>query len=139
MRNDLDLIPTGSQTVGPFFHLGCTDPFSVPVIAGPLVKGEHIKLICTLHDGQGSLLPDAMIEIWQANAEGRYHHPEDAPDPEMDSDFRGFGRLAAAWPIKPDGVNLIEIDEGTITMRDIAQLADRRDVAVHRIDGFERD
>jgi len=95
LKNETDLISTGSQTVGPFFHLGCTDPFSVPVIAGPLVKGEHIKLICTLHDGQGSLLPDAMIEIWQANAEGRYHHPEDAPNPEMGSDFRGFGRLAS--------------------------------------------
>jgi protocatechuate 3,4-dioxygenase, alpha subunit len=91
----MELIPTGSQTVGPFFHLGCSDPFSVPVIAGPLVEGQHIKLICTLYDGEGTLLPDAMIEIWQANAEGKYNHPEDTQDKKVDPDFRGFGRLAS--------------------------------------------
>jgi protocatechuate 3,4-dioxygenase alpha subunit len=95
LRNDIDLFPTASQTVGPFFHLGCSDPFSVPVIAGPLAKGEHIKLICTLHDAEGTLLPDAMIEIWQANAEGKYQHPEDTQDKEVDPDFSGFGRLAS--------------------------------------------
>ncbi len=95
MRNDLNLIPTGSQTVGPFFHLGCSDPFSVPVIAGPLVEGQHIKLICALHDGEGTLLPDAMIELWQANANGKYNHPEDMQDKELDPNFCGFGRLAS--------------------------------------------
>lgn len=91
----MDLIATGSQTVGPFFHLGCSDPFSVPVIAGPLVKGEHLKFICTLYDDEGTLLPDAMIEIWQANADGKYNHPADHQDKEIDSEFRGFGRLAS--------------------------------------------
>jgi protocatechuate 3,4-dioxygenase, alpha subunit len=91
----MELIPTGSQTVGPFFHLGCSDPFSVPVIAGPLVKGEHIKFICTLYDGEGTLLPDAMVEIWQANAAGKYNHPEDDQNKEIDAEFRGFGRMAS--------------------------------------------
>jgi protocatechuate 3,4-dioxygenase alpha subunit len=91
----MDLIPTGSQTVGPFFHLGCSDPFSVPLIAGPLVKGEHIKFICTLYDAEGTLLPDAMIEIWQANSEGKYNHPDDHQEKEIDEEFRGFGRLAS--------------------------------------------
>ena len=91
----MDLIPTGSQTVGPFFHLGCTDPFSVPVIAGPLVKGEHIKLICTLHDGEGNLLPDAMIEIWQANCGGKIQSSRGRSGKGNRSDFRGFGRLAS--------------------------------------------
>lgn len=93
MSDNGELIPTGSQTVGPFFHLGCTDPFSIPVIAGPLVKGEHIKLVCTVYDEEGALIPDAMIELWQANADGRYNHQEDKPD--RDSDFRGFGRVAS--------------------------------------------
>ena len=91
----MDLITTGSQTVGPFFHLGCSDPFSVPVIAGLLVEGEHIKLICTSHDAEGTFLPDAMIEIWQANAKGKYNHPEDMQDKAVDPDFCGFGRLAS--------------------------------------------
>ena len=95
MSDAIDLIPTGSQTVGPFFHLGCSNPFSVPVIAGPLVKGEHIKFICTLYDAEGTLLPDAMIEIWQANSEGKYNHPEDDQEKEIDQGFRGFGRMAS--------------------------------------------
>jgi protocatechuate 3,4-dioxygenase, alpha subunit len=95
LSNDMELIPTGSQTVGPFFSLGCSDPFSVPVIAGPLVKGEHIKFICTIYDEEGALIPDAMIEIWQANAEGKYNHPDDHQDEEIIAEFRGFGRVAS--------------------------------------------
>ena len=91
----MDLIATGSQTVGPFFHLGCSDPFSVPVIAGPLVKGEHLKFVCTLYDGEGTLLPDTMIEIWQANGDGKYNHPGDQQDKEIDGEFQGFGRVAS--------------------------------------------
>lgn len=95
MSNDLDLIPCGSQTVGPFFHLGLTDPYSIPVIAGPLVKGERIRLVCMVHDAKNTPLPDAMLEIWQANAAGKYNHPEDTQEKEMDPDFRGFGRVAS--------------------------------------------
>jgi protocatechuate 3,4-dioxygenase alpha subunit len=95
LSDHLDLIPTGSQTVGPFFHLGCSDPFSVPVIAGPQVKGHHIKFICSLQDAEGQLLPDALIEIWQANAAGKYNHPEDDQAKEIDPNFRGFGRMAS--------------------------------------------
>lgn len=91
----MDLIQTGSQTVGPFFHLGCSDPFSVPVIAGAAVKGEHIKFVCTIYDEEGALIPDAMIEIWQANGEGKYNHPEDSQEKEIDRAFRGFGRVAS--------------------------------------------
>jgi protocatechuate 3,4-dioxygenase, alpha subunit len=96
LKNDTDLIPAGSQTVGPFFHLGLTDPYSIPVIAGPLVKGQRIKLVCRVLNGEGMLLPDAMVEIWQASADGKYSHPEDTQDPkeEIDAGFQGFGRLA---------------------------------------------
>ena len=95
MKNEIELVATGSQTVGPFFHLGCTDVFSIPVIADSLVDGEHIKLICTLQDGEGMFVPDAMIEVWQANADGKYNHPEDTQDKQIDPEFRGFGRLAS--------------------------------------------
>ena len=44
-------------------------------------------------DGDGEPIPDAMIEVWQANAHGRYNHPEDGRrDNRLDPDFKGFGR-----------------------------------------------
>jgi protocatechuate 3,4-dioxygenase alpha subunit len=89
----VDLVPIPSQTVGPFFHLGCTKQRSVGCLAGPEVKGERIWLTCRVFDGDGIPLPDAMIEIWQANAEGKYAHPEDTQAKSLDPAFRGYGRL----------------------------------------------
>ena len=82
--NKVELIPTPAQTVGPFFHLGCTDAHAVNCLAGPNAVGERIWLTCCVLDGNGDPLDDAMIEIWQADAEGRYNHP----------DGGGFGRMA---------------------------------------------
>src|SRR4051812_17294404 len=91
----MDLIPTPSQTVGPFFHLGLTNPNSIAQMAGPNARGERIRLLCTIYDGNGTPLPDAMVEIWQANAEGKYNHPDDTQQKPIDPDFPGFGRLAS--------------------------------------------
>jgi protocatechuate 3,4-dioxygenase, alpha subunit len=85
---------TASQTVGPFFHLGCTKHWSVPNLVTPKTKGERIRVTCRLFDGDGKPVNDAMLEIWQANAEGKYNHPEDTQDKPGDPSFRGFGRLA---------------------------------------------
>ncbi len=71
------LTATPSQTVGPYFHLGLTGPGSVGRIAGPGVGGERISITCRVFDGDGVPVNDAMIEIWQADAQGNYHHPED--------------------------------------------------------------
>src|SRR5262245_22068628 len=92
---DMDLTPTPSQTVGPFFHLGCTERASVGSLVTPACKGERIQLIFQVLDGEGQPVPDAMIEIWQANGEGRYAHPEDTQEKPHDAGFSGFGRLAA--------------------------------------------
>ena len=91
----MKLIPTGSQTVGPFFHLGLTDPRSVACIAGPSAKGERVTLVCTVLDGDGVPMPDAMIEIWQANADGKYLHPEDTQEKALDPACGGFGRMGS--------------------------------------------
>jgi protocatechuate 3,4-dioxygenase, alpha subunit len=89
---------TPSQTVGPFFAFGLTAaqygyPFTsiAPAdIADPLVPGEHIEIAGQVIDGGGDPIPDAMIEIWQADSEGRYSHPA---DPRGSNQlFRGFGR-----------------------------------------------
>jgi protocatechuate 3,4-dioxygenase, alpha subunit len=91
----VDWTPTPSQTVGPFFHLGCTENDSVGSLVTEVTKGKRIRLVCQVFDGNGAPIPDAMIEIWQANAEGRYNHPEDLQKKALDPGFSGFGRLAS--------------------------------------------
>jgi protocatechuate 3,4-dioxygenase alpha subunit len=91
----MDLTPTPSQTVGPFFHLGCTDNASCRTLVTGDTKGERIRLICRVFDGDGVPVPDAMLEIWQANAEGRYNHSDDTQKKALDPSFSGFGRLAS--------------------------------------------
>jgi protocatechuate 3,4-dioxygenase alpha subunit len=93
----MDLVPTPSQTVGPFFHFCLTsDKCIVRHIAGPHVKGERILLTVHVLDGNGEAVPDAMIEIWQANSEGKYNHPDDPQQKSLDPGFLGFGRLGTA-------------------------------------------
>ncbi len=98
------LTPTPSQTVGPYFHLGLTINRSVGCLVGPGVKGERVWLTCRVLDGDGLPVPDAMIEFWQANAEGKYDHPEDAQEKTLDPAFRGFGRM----PTSEDGTCTFE-------------------------------
>jgi protocatechuate 3,4-dioxygenase, alpha subunit len=90
---NMNQTPTPWQTVGPYLHLGLTDARSVGCIAGPDVKGERVFLKIRVLDGDGLPLPDAMIEIWQANAEGKYNHPEDTTGNAADPAFLGFGRM----------------------------------------------
>jgi protocatechuate 3,4-dioxygenase alpha subunit len=95
----MNLVPIPSQTAGPFFHLGLTARWSIGNLAAAGVKGERIQLTCRVLDGEGVPVNDAMIEIWQADAAGRYNHPgdlrqSDAQQTPADPAFRGFGRLA---------------------------------------------
>ena len=93
----MDLEPTPSQAVGPFFHFCLTnDKCCVRSIAGPQVRGERVLLTVRVLDGNGEAVPDAMIEIWQANSEGKYNHPDDAQQKTVDTSFLGFGRMATA-------------------------------------------
>jgi protocatechuate 3,4-dioxygenase alpha subunit len=88
------LIPTASQTVGPFFHLGLDRPEWADLTRDH-PSGEHIVIEGRVVDGDGAPVPDAVIEVWQANAAGRYNHPEDdRADKPLDPRFRGFGRVA---------------------------------------------
>ena len=84
---------TPSQTVGPFFHFSLDRPeWSDLARAG--AKGEKIVLEGRVLDGDGAPVVDALLEIWQANAEGKYDHPEDGQEKPVDPNFRGFGRAA---------------------------------------------
>jgi protocatechuate 3,4-dioxygenase, alpha subunit len=85
---------TPSQTVGPFFSFALTtERSSVRRIAGPQAKGEKVLLMCRVLDGDGLPVPDAMLEIWQADADGKYNHPDDAQHENADPECRGFGRM----------------------------------------------
>ena len=84
--------PTPSQTVGPFFHHALLGEDR-----SELVPPDHtraLRIEGTVYDGAGEPVPDAMVEIWQANESGRYNDPTDdrenqPRDPEA---FSGFGR-----------------------------------------------
>lgn len=91
----MDSVPTASQTVGPFFQIELTtDEHCVRCIAGPKEKGERAWITFRVLDGDGVPVDDAMLEIWQADSNGKYNHPDD-PQPGMpDQDWIGFGRLA---------------------------------------------
>jgi len=85
---------TPSQTVGPFFSFGLTtEKCSVRSIVGPEAKGEPVVLTCRVLDGDGVGIPDAMVEIWQADAEGIYNHPDDPQQKNCDPACTGFGRM----------------------------------------------
>lgn len=84
---------TPFQTLGPFFDFGLVIPDG-EIVAGPAAAGRHITIEGTVRDGAGDVLPDALIEVWQANAAGKYRHPHDRQDLPVDPVFNGFGRVA---------------------------------------------
>lgn len=92
---------TPSQTVGPFLHVGLAPaPFGFreifsPVVAEPGSPGTHVRIEGRVLDGEGNPMPDALIETWQADHEGRYAHPADGR-PLASNSFRGFGRCPTA-------------------------------------------
>jgi protocatechuate 3,4-dioxygenase, alpha subunit len=87
----MGLVPTPSQTVGPFYHLGLDHP-GWNDLTRDGAAGAAINVQGRVIDGDGAGVTDAMIEIWQANAAGRYAHPDDRQAKALDPKFRGFGR-----------------------------------------------
>jgi protocatechuate 3,4-dioxygenase alpha subunit len=93
---------TASQTAGPYVHIGLAphaagvDIFENnfgSVLTNERTKGERIRIEGRVFDGIGTVLKDVLIEIWQANAEGKYAHPADRqPGKAIDPSFRGWGR-----------------------------------------------
>jgi protocatechuate 3,4-dioxygenase alpha subunit len=96
---------TPSQTVGPFFKYGLTpnghyawnDAFTNNLVT-PDVSGERIRVEGRVFDGDGQPVSDCMLEIWQADAQGRFADPQDKRA-LPNSAFRGFGRCGT----DPDG------------------------------------
>jgi len=84
---------TPSQTIGPFYFGTVTNTYRHDM-AVPGVAGERIEIVLTLYDAEGAVVPDGLIEIWQANSHGRYDHPEDCRNLPLDPGFEGFGRAS---------------------------------------------
>lgn len=86
---------TPSQTVGPFFHYALTPAgqYAFPDlvtgwIAPPEAEGARVRVEGQVTDGNGEAVPDAMVEVWGADGEGRYG------DARANTGFTGFGRVA---------------------------------------------
>lgn len=95
----VQLLPeTPSQTAGPYVHIGLAleaagNPPRDLEIAHEMVTadapGEHIVLVGHVYDGNGHLIRDAFLELWQADQDGVYDPLYDPQKP-----FNGFGRTA---------------------------------------------
>ena len=84
---------TPSQTIGPF--LAIQVPYEGEERMVPENDPDAIHLRGTVFDGEGEIVDDALIEIWQANRSGRYAHPEDRREElPVEEGFSGFGRCA---------------------------------------------
>ncbi len=82
---------TPSQTVGPFYAIGLTRK-PMNVMTTDSTQGERIRIEGQVFDGDGAAIPDVLVEIWQANAYGRYNHPDDIQEKPLDATFTGWGR-----------------------------------------------
>lgn len=92
------LTPTPSQTIGPYYSIGLNWLITTD-LAKDATAGERIVVSGRLTDGDGAPVPDAVLEVWQADAHGRYDHPEDKQDKPRDTGFKGYGRV----PTDKDG------------------------------------
>ena len=81
---------TPSQTVGPFLKIGL-ERDELQYLVREDADGA-IKILGHVYDGEGKPVPDAMIEIWQANIHGKYAHPDDSSEGAIVEGFSGFGR-----------------------------------------------
>lgn len=101
MPQSLDYLrETASQTAGPYVHIGLApgaagfDIYKHELghdIAGPDAKGERIRVEGRVIDGMGAPIKDVLIEVWQANSDGHYAHPEGGG--AVEDGFRGWGRV----------------------------------------------
>ena len=83
---------SASQTVGPFFRIGLITGRAQNNLVDEQTAGERITLTGVVYDGDGQPIPDAMIEIWQPDANGIFNHPLDPLHETADPHFQGFGR-----------------------------------------------
>ncbi|MEM1073110.1 MAG: protocatechuate 3,4-dioxygenase subunit alpha [Pseudomonadota bacterium] len=108
-QQESQLKETASQTAGPYVHIGLApaaagfDIYRQELghdIAGANAKGERIHVEGVVIDGDGATVKDVLLEVWQANCDGVYAHPEGRG--AVEDGFRGWGRVisnfeSGAW------------------------------------------
>jgi protocatechuate 3,4-dioxygenase, alpha subunit len=118
---------TPSQTVGPYFAM------RLPWPEGPFVVPEGtegaITIIGRLFDGAGDIIPDGLIETWQADPDGRFAHPDDprGPVPGGYKEFRGFGRCETS---RDGSYRIVTLKPGPLPFGDGRTEAPHIDVSV---------
>jgi protocatechuate 3,4-dioxygenase alpha subunit len=127
----MSLPQTPSQTVGPYFAYGLTpEQYGYPFrsLAGATVvssdaEGERIRLEGRVLDGAGEPINDALLEIWQADSQGRYAHPLDPRG--SNARCKGFGRVGTGTDpecrflfetIKPGSVDGVQAPHLNVTL-----------------------
>jgi protocatechuate 3,4-dioxygenase beta subunit len=89
------LEPAAAELSGPHFERTLLYPNHDDMTrqTGGMPLGERIIVTGRVLDENGDPVPDTLIELWQCNASGRYHHEVDQHDAPLDPNFRGFGRV----------------------------------------------
>ena len=119
----MSLLASSSQTAGPYVHIGFAKLYRSE-IAPAGVPGERITVVGRLVDGDGTPMNDAVVEIWQADAQGRYAHPEGGA---AKGPFLGFGRV----PTDREGrFRFTSIKPGRVPARDGALQAPHLAIAI---------
>jgi protocatechuate 3,4-dioxygenase, alpha subunit len=119
----LELSP--SQTVGPYLAIGLLWPDGPDVV--PEGTPGAIRVFGQLYDGEGEVVPDGLVETWQADPDGRFDHPDDPRGAVRREGFRGFGRCATG----PDGEwEIHTLKPGPVPASDGSLLAPHLDVSV---------
>jgi protocatechuate 3,4-dioxygenase alpha subunit len=121
---------TPSQTVGPYFTLRLYRK-GEEILVPEGYDGGRIVIEGKVLDGDRNHIEDALLEIWQANAAGRYHHPDDTRDLDLDDGFTGFGRTVSDFEtgeyrfetVKP---GLVPDDEGAFQAPHISLMVQGR-------------
>ena len=103
---------TPSQTVGPYFTMRLSAE-GENVLTEPETIGERIRIEGRVLDGDRKHIEDALLELWQADSAGRYHHPaDDRTDIPEDPAFSGFGRCATDF--QTGGYSFLTIRPGPV-------------------------
>lgn len=89
--------PTSQETIGPFYPVDvpADQDADLTIIDGHKERalGQIVYVSGKVTDTKGTPVPNATLEIWQANAAGRYAHPADANKAPLDANFQGFARI----------------------------------------------
>ena len=141
VRAFADKVPTAESPMGPFYPIirPADADMDLTWVKGRSARaaGQVIEISGRVFDVKGNPIPGATLELWQANAAGRYDHPSDIATAALDPNFQGFGALKAdakgEWrivTIKPGGYDSpighrpphIHFDMHSEKTRNIAQL-----------------